>query len=179
MRRCPSGYEITRADVDEIDELIAINLAADQLFAGTGLVNDDDLDKHIPAEVFEKAIKERDVFVARFTDTAEPVGFTLSSERGGTLYLDQISVDPAHGRKGLGRSLVSRVEEDARDRGLKTVTLSTFRNLPWNGPFYRKLGYKVIKPGRIADWMTELQNMQAQTLDVSKRCFMTKRVRWI
>lgn len=179
MRRCPSGYQITRADADEVGRLIEINLAADQLFAGSGLVDDTDLNHHIPADVFEQAIRARDMFVARHQDTGQAVGFTLTSERGGTLYLDQISVHTDHGQKGLGHCLVERVEIDARDRRLKYVTLSTFRDLAWNGPFYRRLGYREIKPARIADWMHDLEQVQAQTLDVSKRCFMKKRVRWI
>lgn len=179
MRRYPTGYEITRGDIDEVDRLIEINLAADQLFAGTGLVENVDLTSHIPAEVFAQGLRDRDVFMARDIESGEAVGFTLTSERGGTLYLDQISVVPDHGQKGLGRALMARIETDAKDRNLRTVTLSTFREVQWNGPFYRSLGYREIKPARITDWMKELESLQAQTLDVSKRCFMTKRVRWL
>ncbi|MEO0467696.1 MAG: GNAT family N-acetyltransferase, partial [Pseudomonadota bacterium] len=145
---------------------------------GSGLVDDDDLRRHIPKDVFSAAILARDMFAARHVETAELVGFTLTSERGGTLYLDQISVDPAHGRLGLGACLVERIESDARDRGLKTVTLSTFRDLAWNGPFYRALGFRQLKDAKVTEWMREIEAMQAQTLDVSQRCFMAKRVRW-
>lgn len=177
MRASEQDYDITRADSDEIDALIAVNVASDTLFAGSGLIDDADLGQHIPAEVFDQAIHSRDVFVARHLKTARPVGFALTSERGGTLYLDQISVHPDHGRRGLGRSLMKRIEQDARDRGLKQVTLSTFREVAWNAPFYRSLGYREIAADKRADWMLELERLQARTLDVTKRCFMQKRVK--
>lgn len=177
MRASGQDYDITRADPDEIDALIAVNLASDTLFAGSGLIDDGDLGDHVPADVFDQAIASRDVFVARERRSARPVGFTLTSERGGTLYLDQISVHPDHGRQGLGRALMKRVEEDARDRGIKHVTLSTFRDVAWNAPFYRSIGYSEIRAEKRADWMLELERLQARTLDVSRRCFMQKRVR--
>lgn len=177
MARLPDGYEITRADVEEIPALIAVNQAADTLFEGTGLVDGAAACENVPSEVFEAAIAARHVLVMRETQGAAPVGFALTSERGGTLYLDQVSVRPDHGRKGLGRALVRRVIADARRRGLAHVTLSTFRDLPWNGPFYRSLGFREIRREKMADWMCELETAQAETLDVAQRCFMQKRAR--
>ena len=177
MARLPQGYTITRADPEEVDELVAVNLASDTLFADTGLIDPADLGHHIPKQVFADAIADRDVFVARYGKAEMPVGFTLTSERDGTLYLDQISVHPDHGQKGLGRALMKRVLEDARDRGFRMVTLSTFKDVAWNGPFYKKLGFRPIASEKLSDWMREIETAQAETLDVTKRHFMKKRVR--
>ncbi|MEN0079122.1 MAG: GNAT family N-acetyltransferase, partial [Pseudomonadota bacterium] len=117
------------------------------------------------------------VFVVR-EEAAEPVGFTLTSLRGGALYLDQISVHPGHGQKGLGRALMERVFEDARQRRFKYIILSTFRDVAWNGPFYRSLGFHELKRGELSDWMLDLEAAQAESLDTTKRCFMRKRLRW-
>lgn len=176
MRRLPDGYEITRADGDDVDDLIAVNLAADELFAETGLIDDADLGDHVPADILRDAIGARHVFVAR-SARGDVVGFTLTSQRGGTFYLDQISVHPDHGKKGIGRVLVERVITDARDRGFRWATLSTFRDVPWNGPFYRKLGFREIGRHKYAPWMEELEAAQTATLDISKRCFMRKRLK--
>ncbi|MEM7767637.1 MAG: GNAT family N-acetyltransferase [Pseudomonadota bacterium] len=177
MGRVPDGYHITRADNDEVATLVEIDLAASQLFAPTGLIAEADLLEHVPETVFGDAITMGHLFSLR-DHRGAPVGFALTSVRGETLYLDQISVHPDHGRKGLGAALVSRVVDDAKDRGLKTVALSTFRDLPWNGPFYRKLGFKEIRPDKLDPWMVELEKIQAETLDVSKRCFMRKKLGW-
>lgn len=177
MAKLPTPYRITRADAEEVEALIAVNLASDRLFAGTGLVPEDALEDHVPADILRQAIAQRHVFVVR-DGYGKPVGFSLTSLRGGTLYLDQLSVHPDHGRKGLGAALVRRVLSDARDRRVSTVTLSTFREPAWNGPFYRRLGFREIPRKRMADWMLELEDAQRATLDVDKRCFMRRRVGW-
>ncbi len=178
MRRLPDGYSISGVAADEIPDLIAIDLAASQLFSGTGLLPEEELLDHVPAEVFEAAIPQGHVFVVRGRK-GEPAGFVLTSLRGDTLYLDQISVHPDQGRQGLGAALIRRVFEDAGDRGLKTVTLSTFRDLPWNAPFYHTLGFRELARKRMTDWMLEIEARQAEVMDVTKRCFMVRRGGWL
>jgi hypothetical protein len=47
-------------------------------------------------------------------------------------------------RRGLGGALVSTVCTWARAQGCPTVTLTTFRDVPWNGPFYQELGFSEL-----------------------------------
>ena len=70
----------------------------------------------------------------------------LVSLRGGMLYLDQISVHPDQGQRGIGAALLTRVIDEAKRRKLRRVALSTFRDLPWNAPFYARLGFEVVQP---------------------------------
>ena len=158
--------------------MIEIDQAAGQLFAPTGLMTDEALLDHVPPAVFEQAVDVGDVYKVHEA-LGSPVGFTLVSHRGGTLYLDQISVHPDHGRQGLGTLLVQHVFQLARQRKLRQITLSTFRDVPWNGPFYRKLGFRELARKELADWMLALEDIQAQSLDVSKRCFMVRKIGWL
>lgn len=41
----------------------------------------------------------------------------------------------------MGRALVAAVIEQARVMQLNSVTLTTFRDLPWNAPFYQRMGF--------------------------------------
>ncbi len=176
MQRLPQGYSIARADREEIDTLIDIDLAAGHLFNDTGLIAEDALSDHVPADVFDTAIEKNHVLTAR-TEKGVAIGFALTSERTGTLYLDQISVHPDHGRQGLGSALITRVVEEAKIRKFKTVTLSTFRDLAWNGPFYKKLGFREVARRQMEDWMIDLEKVQAMSLDISQRCFMRRKVK--
>jgi ribosomal protein S18 acetylase RimI-like enzyme len=178
MQSLPEDYSITRSARDEIPALIAVDLAAGGLFADTGLLSAEALADHVPAEVFEHALEENDLLVAR-DRKGRPVGFALTSQRGGTLYLDQISVHPDHGRRGLGRALIARLADEARTRKLRCITLSTFRDLAWNGPYYRSLGFREIPQAKMAGWMRDLESVQAASLDVSQRCFMIRKVKWL
>lgn len=56
------------------------------------------------------------------------------------LVLDQVSVRPDHGGKGIGRRLLSGVIDLARTRGYAAITGTTFRDVTFNAPFYESLG---------------------------------------
>lgn len=179
IRRLPGGYSISSAEAREIPDLIAIDLAAGALFAGTGMLPDEALGDHVPAEILNDAIPGGHLMAAR-DPAGAPVGFVLTSVQPETLYLDQISVHPAHGRRGLGAALVKCVVRDASKRKRKSVTLSTFRKVAWNGPFYRRLGFRELPRKRLAGWMLEIEAAQADKgLDVSQRCFMRRKTGWL
>ncbi|MEZ6001994.1 GNAT family N-acetyltransferase [Hyphomonas sp.] len=178
MQRTQSAYDIAPALLDDIARLIEVDLAAGQLFAPTGLLSDEALQDHVPETVMVQAVEAGDLLkICNGGDL--PAGFALVSHRGGTLYLDQISVHPDHGRRGLGGELVRHVLQVAKQRRLKQVTLSTFRDVPWNAPFYGKLGFREIPRKDMADWMLDLEKIQAESLDVSRRCFMVRKIGWL
>lgn len=176
MRDLPEGYSITLGEQEDIPALIAVDKAASALFEPTGLIDPNALNDHVPAEVFAADIPKERVFVARNAH-GWPVGFALISPRGNGIYLDQISVHPDHGQRGIGRELVMTVLAEAEHQKLPHVTLSTFRDLPWNGPFYASLGFREIPRDRLQPFMLELEQAQAPHMDVSARCFMLRKVR--
>ena len=59
------------------------------------------------------------------------------------------------------------------------MALSTFRDVPWNGPFYRRHGFRELARKEMAAWMLDLEHIQAQSLDVTKRCFMVRKIGWL
>jgi len=66
------------------------------------------------------------------------VGYVLAEVVDGNGHIEEVSVDPAFGRKGIGRALIERAVEWAAACGHPAVTLTTFRDVPWNAPFYRR-----------------------------------------
>jgi GNAT superfamily N-acetyltransferase len=77
-----------------------------------------------------------------------PVGFARLEELEGAVHLEQISVHPAHMRRGIGKALLEATCEWARNRGYHAVTLMTFRDVPWNEPFYARHGFVEIRVPR-------------------------------
>lgn len=74
-----------------------------------------------------------------------PVGFALVEMLADDLpHLDEVDVEPSHGRRGLGTALVQAVCEWATASGFSMLTLTTFRAVPWNLPFYARLGFVEI-----------------------------------
>lgn len=176
MSKLADGYTIRLAEQLDIPALIAADRAASEMFRSTGLIPDmAAIPESIPVDILAEAIDLKHMIVA--ADGAGPVGFALVQPIENTLYLDQISVDPTHGRKGLGTALLREVYQKAIDSEYASVTLSTFRNVKWNGPFYRRAGFKEIARRHMADWMLEIEAAQSETMDVSQRCFMQRSVR--
>lgn len=62
------------------------------------------------------------------------------------LHIDEVDVLRSHQRRGIGRRLMSTAEAWARARGLKALSLTTFRNVPWNAPFYASFGFREWAP---------------------------------
>jgi GNAT superfamily N-acetyltransferase len=172
-------YRVRPARGNEVGELQNIDLASATLFRGTGLIDFGPLgepEQPIPEDRLRKGFGDGLIWVA-VDQLDELVGFALCSDRGEDLYLDQLSVLPRHGRQGLGTRLVRRCLQEAEARSFRRVSLSTFRKVPWNGPFYRKLGFREIPVWRLQDWQLEIRELQKQTMEVKLRCFMQRSVK--
>jgi GNAT superfamily N-acetyltransferase len=109
------------------------------------------------------------------TNDDEPVGFLAAHELDGALHIAEVSVTRSHQRQGIGARLISTVMEHARTAGVGVMTLTTYRDLAWNGPFYAKLGFSEIKaedagPGHLR----KIDEEAMAGHDPSRRCVMAK-----
>lgn len=128
---------------DELVLLPAIEAAADMMFApfdhgafpGPGTPED-----------FAAALA---VFVAG----DPPVGLCRIDAVGDGAHLEQLSVHPDHGGRGIGRALLRAGIEWAAGRGYPEMSLCTYRDIPWNGPFYVSEGF--VEVGPADDWWAE------------------------
>jgi ribosomal protein S18 acetylase RimI-like enzyme len=96
-------------------------------------------------EGLERAAREGRSWVAVDADGAV-IGLAVAWEVDDEGHLDELAVVPDHGRRGIGRALVDEVVAWTRARGLPSITLTTFRDVPWNAPYYERLGFHVVDP---------------------------------
>ena len=75
-----------------------------------------------------------------------PLGFAVAGEIGGIFWLSELSVDPAAMRQGIGSALVEAVAAHAGAAGFARLGLSTFRDIPFNAPFYARRGFVAADP---------------------------------
>lgn len=84
------------------------------------------------------------------------VGFLVCEPFCRELHLWEVSVVPQFQQRGIGAGLVRACLIDARNSGFRAVTLTTFRHLPWNGPFYTRMGFvEATDHIRLAGHLTE------------------------
>ena len=76
-----------------------------------------------------------------------PFGFIVVDLIDGRAHIEQVSVHPDHARGGVGRMLINHVDRWAAGQGIDALTLATFRTVPWNGPYYERLGFRYLTAG--------------------------------
>jgi GNAT superfamily N-acetyltransferase len=104
-----------------------------------------------------------------------PIGFAVASICGLRVHLDELDVLPGHGRKGIGSALIRAVEDYAINRGCDEITLTTFCDVPWNAPFYARVGFEAIPEHELgAELGQRLSDESSLGLERSRRVAMRK-----
>ncbi|WP_304180147.1 GNAT family N-acetyltransferase [Phenylobacterium aquaticum] len=62
----------------------------------------------------------------------------------GELHIWELAVELAWQKRGLGRALMDQALEVGRSKGCAAASLTTFHNIAWNAPFYRRLGFELL-----------------------------------
>lgn len=131
-----------------------VERAAGQLFADYGMP---DIAAHPPLDegtLIEYARGGR-AWVAEVSGLV--VGYSLAEIVDGCGHLEQVSVDPRYGRQGLGHGLIQTVAKWAGAQGFTALTLITFRDVPWNGPYYAALGFQVLDDAALTSRLRALR----------------------
>ncbi len=137
---CPMGYRIEYARPDDLASLEEIQIEAASLFPEED-VPAELRQQGIPLSIMTEAAREERLWIAVETNSDATVGFALAIEVGHWGHLAEVDVLPAHGRRGIGRALVATVIDWALKGRFPMLTLTTFRHLAWNAPFYASLGF--------------------------------------
>lgn len=121
--------------------LPAIETSAADLFravAGLEWIADDDV---LPVATHQRLIAQGTVWVAQ-AKAGALCGFVDAEVFGDELHIWELAVDAGHQQRGIGGLLMRAARLHARAAGLSAVTLTTFRDLPWNAPWYARLGFR-------------------------------------
>ena len=101
------------------------------------------------------------------------IGFLCAELTGDALHIWELAVTPDHQLKGIGRALLEEAIGFARHRRLASLTLTTFRSVPWNEPIYHKIGFVTLRSEDCGDSLDELLDREAATgLPRARRCAM-------
>lgn len=107
----------------------------------------------------------------------QPIGFAGGQNIAGNFHLVELSVAQEFQGKGVGRALLSAVFDQVRREGYQALTLTTFRHLPWNGPWYARLGFVEVGAAEMGREYEEIIEHEARNgLDVKQRCVMALRL---
>lgn len=113
-------------------------------------------------------------WVATDPDDA-PVGLLDAEVFGTALHVWELSVHRSWQGRGIGRALLDAAIGHARDAGFRAVTLTTFRDVAWNAPFYARAGFETIDEHALcARLRAVLERERVAGLPPARRCAMRR-----
>jgi len=163
-------HRIRPARPEDLAGLPDIERRAAQRFVGYGLpeVASGDV---TAASVLKQAQADGRLWVALTGESA--AGFAYATLEGSRAHLEEVDVLPEHGRRGIGAALVRTVLAWARERRSTEITLVTFRDVPWNEPYYGRFGFESLQREELdAELLALLAHDAQRGLDPTRRTVM-------
>nr|WP_210340249.1 GNAT family N-acetyltransferase [Microvirga splendida] len=154
-----------------MERLGAVERSAASVFRGVGLAwlaDGDTMDSSVLAQL----CRDKTLWVV-VEEGDEPVGFLAAHELDECFYIAEVSVSLSHQRRGLGARLIETAIDHAIGAGFGRVTLTTYRDLAWNEPFYARLGFVEIDLAEAGPEHREKLQAEAEAgHDPALRCIM-------
>jgi GNAT superfamily N-acetyltransferase len=172
----PAGYRIRERRAGDDAALLGIENRAAGLFRDHGYPALADAPLADVAAL-RRLFEGNRVWIAVADEDGAPAGYAVAGPLGGFFHLRELSVDPAHGRRGVGAALVGAVCAAAQALDCAGVSLTTFRFVPFNRPFYERLGFSELAleeaPPALRD---AFRRELPQGVDPQERLLMLRRV---
>ncbi len=171
-RGMPSALAIVRPTrPEEVELLPPIERSAGRAFLDLpdlAWVATDDV---LQADVHRRFVELGGSWVAELDGVV--VGFVCAEPYEADLHVWEVAVSREVQGQGVGTALIGAVEAEARRRGLRRITLTTFRDVPWNEGFYRGLGFRVLDRFELGPRLSHVLDLEhRQGLPLDRRCAM-------
>jgi GNAT superfamily N-acetyltransferase len=171
MQTLDLEYAIRSARLEELSLLAHIEQSAAIRFLETPYAFLADA-KPLPLDFLQQRFQVGQVWVAANQQDIL-MGFAVTREVDDTLYLQEIDVEPKYGQKGIGCALVETVRAWAKLSNYDGMSLSTFRDIPWNAPFYSKLGFHILDESELTAGFQKIRRQEHKAgLPISERVIM-------
>lgn len=166
-------FTIRRARKEDLPLLGAVERSAAEIFRTVNLdflTYGPTMDEYL----LESMGRANHLWVA-VNEVDRPIGFAGGDELAGNFHIAEISVAQNAQGKGVGKALMGELTRQAMAEGYTAITLTTYRNLPWNGPWYQRLGFSEVKIDEMGEEYREIWNSEASHgHDMNVRCVMRK-----
>ncbi len=169
------GAVVRLARFDDLSALRELERAAGESFRDIDM---DAVANEEPPPLEDLLVFQRDGRAWVATDAADrPVGYLLVDVVDDTAHIEQVSVHPDHARQGLGRQLIETASAWAQGQRLTALNLTTFAEVPWNAPYYTRLGFHVVPEEDLSAGMRRIRDHEAaRGLDAWPRVSMSRAV---
>ncbi|MFZ3560707.1 GNAT family N-acetyltransferase [Streptomyces sp. BH055] len=151
---------IRNAEPADLPRLQAIETAAGEIFRTLGMAAIADDAPPTIAEL-ERYRRAGHAWVAA-EDAGIVVAYLLAEAVDGAFHIEQVTVHPDAARRGVGQTLIARAADCARGQGLTGLTLTTFADVPWNAPYYERLGFRRLTEAELTPGLRAIRAAEAE-----------------
>ncbi|MCV6574337.1 MAG: GNAT family N-acetyltransferase [Cohaesibacter sp.] len=142
--------------------LAEIELSAAQLYrttpypdlAGMAVCHEQRLKEHFYSNGLGWCAKTSNSIVA---------GFVIAHPRENILHIDELSVHADYQRQGIGSALLLHLIAQAKQKNFDAVSLTTYSDIAWNGPFYHRYGFVSFCETERPSWLSDLLNKEIRS----------------
>lgn len=143
---------------EEFPLLQELEMEAGQRFAEFGMPEVSDSPPML-IKLLQECTEHGGVWVADIEDTI--AGFIAFTKYTSYIHIDEISVHTQFGRRGIATEFLERLAQWGTNQGMQGITLSTFKDVPWNRPFYEKRGFVVLTPEQYPPYLDKKAEEEA------------------
>ncbi|MGW3593285.1 GNAT family N-acetyltransferase [Streptomyces sp. NPDC005167] len=118
-------------------------------------------DEPPPLDLLDEYRKAGRAWVAADTDD-RPVGYLIADPVDDAAHVEQVSVHPSVARRGVGSALIDHLALWAAEQRLEALTLTTFSHVPWNAPYYTRLGFRTLTEAELTDGLRKIRAEEAE-----------------
>lgn len=164
---------IRAARAEELPRLQEIELSAGEVFRDIGMpeIADDPPPRLDLLAGYQSAGR---AWVAVGPDDL-PVAYAVLDVVDERIHVAQLSVHADHARRGVGSLLLDRAGDLAVAAGMSALTLVTFRDVPWNAPYYERLGFRALSTEELSPGLAYLLATEAELgFDLEQRVCMVR-----
>ncbi|MFT3978231.1 MAG: GNAT family N-acetyltransferase [Sphingomonas bacterium] len=166
-------FTIRKAQPSDAAKLPAIERSAGEAFrqiAHLAWIADDEVQS---VERHLELIGQGTAWVA--LDDDGPVGFLSAEADHDRLHIWELAVRHDRQGRGIGRRLVETACSWAGEQRFASVTLTTFRQISWNEPFYRSVGFRTLEDEELTPALAAILRHEVEIgLPGSERCAMRR-----
>lgn len=164
---------IRHPTLDELFQIQQLELAAGAIFHTVDMaeIAEDDPPSR---QTLERYLDLGQIWVVLGSDRTVQA-YLMLDRVDGCAHIEQVSVAPAAQGAGLGRALIAHAGRWAGLNNLPALTLTTFAEVPWNAPYYQRLGFVQMADDMLSPGLVQIRAQeQAAGLDRWPRVCMQK-----
>lgn len=170
----PSGaVRIRLATENDIEVLPLVQIEAGARFREIGM---HEIADNAPLSVgFLERFQQAGLVWVSIDEADRPSGFLIAVIVDEFLHIEQVSVHPEYAGQGVGKRLVDAAAVRAAEEGLRALSLITFRNVPWNAPYYWRIGFREMSDEELTEGLRgRFHDEIRQGLDPRERVCMLR-----